>query len=385
MRRLLAVSSVLIVVLGLLSTPATAREDGVPVRAAAGAPRLQVTTLVSGLNHPWDIKPLPDGRLLMTEREPARLSLITDGVRRTVRFPTGRVWVSGETGLMGLAIDRRFGQNRRFYTCSGWKKPSGHDIRVNAWKLNRAGTRATLIKALLTGLPSRSGRHGGCRLLITTGGALIVGTGDAAVGTNARNKRSLGGKTLRLDPRTGRPHPRNPFIGSKVRATRYLLTFGHRNVQGLAQRADGGLWSVEHGSYRDDEVNKLQAGGDYGWNPVPGYDESVPMTDQRLPGKQIAARWRSGNPTIATSGATFVYGKQWGAYRGALAVAALAGERLVFIRFDKRGHKQRVFTPAALRGTYGRLRTVTQLADGSLLVCTDGWDGQDRVLRVTPS
>ena len=87
---------------------------------------------------------------------------------------------------------------------------------------------------------------------------------------------------------------------------RYVHTYGHRNVQGLAQRADGSLWSVEHGSDRDDEVNLLVNGGDYGWNPVPGYNESVPMTDQGLPGTQIDAKWSSGYPTVATSGGTFV-------------------------------------------------------------------------------
>jgi glucose/arabinose dehydrogenase len=106
-----------------------------------------------------------------------------------------------------------------------------------------------------------------------------------------------------------------------------VWTWGHRNVQGLAQRGDGTLWSVEQGSYRDDEVNLLVAGGDYGWNPVPGYDESVPMTDQSLPGRQIAAKWRSGDPTIATSGAAFVQGRRWGALNGALAVAGGVGEQ----------------------------------------------------------
>ena len=91
-----------------------------------------------------------------------------------------------------------------------------------------------------------------------------------------------------------------------------MVTYGHRNVQGLAQRSDGSIWSVEHGTDRDDEVNRLSTGGDYGWNPTPGYNESRPMTDQGLPGTQLNARWRSGKPTIATSGAAWVRGKQWG-------------------------------------------------------------------------
>jgi len=87
---------------------------------------------------------------------------------------------------------------------------------------------------------------------------------------------------LRLSRVTGAPYPRNPWINSSHFAARYLYTFGHRNVQGLARRWDGTLWSVEQGTYRDDEVNLLRNGGDYGYNPVPGYNESVPMTDQSL-------------------------------------------------------------------------------------------------------
>ena len=352
-------------------------------RAAVAGPNLRVSTLVSGLSHPWDVKSIGSGRLLITQREPARLTVATAGTTRDVDFPSDRIWVSGETGLMGLQIDPEFATNGRFYTCSGWSSGGGHDVRVNAWVLNKAATRARLVKALVTGLPTSTGRHGGCRLLLAENGSLIVGTGDAAIGTNPRDLTSLGGKTLRLDRRTGKPWPSNPFIKASNKNKRYLLTYGHRNVQGLAQRADGSLWSVEHGPDRDDEVNKLRAGGDYGWNPVPGYNESVPMTDQGLPGKQVGARWRSGVPTLATSGATFVNGTRWRAYNGALAVAALKTERVLFMKFDRAGRLQRVFTPAALR-SYGRLRTVTQLPDGRLLVATDGDAGAGRILVVRP-
>ena len=360
--------------------------DAPTSRSAAAVPALSVSTRIAGLNHPWDVKQLPSGSLLVTERDPARLTLSTPGGdERDIAFPSNRIWTSGETGLMGLAVDPDFAANRRFYTCSGWEKEGpGHDIRVNAWTLDRSERRATLKRALLTGLPTTSGRHGGCRLLMAQDGSLVVGTGDAAVGRNPRNLRSLGGKTLRLNRFSGKPWPSNPFVQSKIRSKRYLLTYGHRNVQGLAQRADGTLWSVEHGSFRDDEVNRLVRGGDYGWNPVPGYNERVPMTDQGLPGRQIGARWRSGTPTVATSGATFVYGSQWGDLDGALFVATLAGERMLAMTFGPRGRLERVSTPAALARDYGRLRTVTQLRNGDLLVCTDADGGQGRVLLVSP-
>ncbi len=228
-----------------------------------------------------------------------------------------------------------------------------------AWKLNQRATRAKRRGPLLTGLPATTGRHGGCRLLVADNGALLVGTGDAATGTNPRDLTSLGGKTLRLDRRTGKPWPGNRYSGATNARKRYVFTYGHRNVQGLAQRRDGSLWSVEHGSFRDDEVNRLVRGGDYGWHPVPGYNEQVPMTDRSLPGRQHRARWRSGNPTVAPGGATFVSGKEWGALRGDLAVAVLKDQQVLFLDFDSRGRLDGRRTPQALQ-QHGRIRTVVQ-------------------------
>ena len=347
-------------------------------------PTLRVRRLVTGLDNPWDVKRLPGGTLLVSERDRARLSAYSEGARRTVQFPEGRIWVSGETGLMSLEVDPDFADNHRFYTCSGWNKPGGgHDVRVVAWELDDDETQATRVETLLAGFPTSSGRHGGCRLLIARNGALVVGTGDAAVGTNPRDLTSLGGKTLRLDPATGDPWPGNPFARADNVRKRYVYTYGHRNVQGLAQRKDGTLWSVEHGSFRDDEVNRLRSGGDYGWNPVPGYDESVPMTDQSLPGRQIAARWRSGEPTLATSGAAWVHGKKWGRLNGTLAVAALKASRVVFMKFDGRGRLQWTRSPEKLR-QLGRLRSVTLTPGRALLLTTDNDGGSDAILRVSP-
>ena len=350
----------------------------------AALPGLRVRQVVTGLDNPWDVKRLPDGTLLVTERDRARLSAYANGQRTTVTFPSSSIWVSGETGLMSLAIDRDFADNRRFYTCSGWNKAGGgHDIRVNAWRLSPDAGRARRVDTLLAGCPTSNGRHGGCRLLITRKGALMVGTGDAAVGTNPRNLKSLGGKTLRLNPATGRPWPGNPFRNARNKNKRYVFTYGHRNVQGLAQRRDGTVWSVEHGSYRDDEVNLLRGGGDYGWHPVPGYNETVPMTDHSLPGRQVSARWSSGDPTVATSGASWVHGKQWGRLNGTLAVAALKASRVIFMKFGREGRLKWTVAPKRLR-QLGRLRSVTATPAGALLITTDNDDGDDEVLRVSP-
>jgi len=368
---------------GACTTQSSAPADGPTGGAIASdsSVRLAVTKVVSGLDHPWDVQPIGQGRLLITERS-GRLSVWAKGKRTTIPLPSGLVWASGETGLMGLAVDPDFRTNRRFYTCLGANISGGHDVRVIAWRLGKPATSATRVRTLITGFPTSSGRHGGCRLLILDNGALLVGTGDAAIGTNPQDKTSLGGKTLMLNRFTGKPWPTNPYIDAANKRQRYVQTYGHRNIQGLAQRDDGSLWSVEHGSDRDDEVNLLKNGGNYGWNPVPGYNESVPMTDQSLPGKQIDAKWSSGYPTLATSGASFVDGSQWGWYDGTLAVAALKAGELLFMKFDSTGKLQGVRSPVAMT-KYGRLRAVTVARDGSLLVTTDN-GGSDYVLRVRP-
>jgi glucose/arabinose dehydrogenase len=202
-------------------------------------------------------------------------------------------------------------------------------------------------------------------------GALLVGTGDNAVGTNAQDPGSLAGKVLRVDPATGNVA---------------VWTRGHRNVQGLAVRpVSGQVFAVEHGPDRDDEVNLLRQGGNYGWDPDGGghYDESVPMTDPEIAGA-IPAVWSSGRPTLATSGATFLDGDLWGAYDGLLLVGLLKARGVLALRLDDAGALQEQFRVPELDGAHGRIRSVLQGVDGALYVTTDNGRDADRLLRVTP-
>ena len=371
------------------STSAPAVEQRATQPRALAVPRLRVTRDARNLATPWDAQPIGNGAWLVTERTRKRLLRVKDGRVRRITFPSGSVWASGETGLMGLEIDPDFRRNGRFYTCQGgFRSGGGHDVRVVAYRLNDAQTRATRIRVLLRGIQATSGRHGGCRLLITPNGSMMVGTGDAAVGRNPRALGSLNGKVLRLNRFTGAPWPANPYPDAAIVRKRYVYNYGHRNIQGLARRRDGTIWSIEHGSFRDDEVNIVRKDGDYGWHPVPNspddpaYNEEVPMTDHALPGPQVSARWRSGSTTIATSGGAFVYGRRWGSLNGTLAVAALKGSRVVFMKFDANGQLVRTFTPAALRN-FGRLRSVTRAPNGDLVVTTSN-GSNDSVLRVRP-
>ena len=196
----------------------------------------------------------------------------------------------------------------------------------------------------------------------------------------------MAGKVLRVDPRTGDGLPDNPFADSDDPATRRIWTYGHRNVQGLAQRPDDdAVYSIEHGPDRDDEVNELTAGANYGWNPVSGsggYDESVPMTDDSIP-DAVAAVWSSGSPTIAPSGGTFVEGADWGDYDGTLFLGLLKDTGVLALRIDGDGELVDQFRVPELEDEYGRIRAVREGQDGALYVTTDN-GGDDRLLRVTP-
>ncbi|NNF54572.1 MAG: DUF4214 domain-containing protein [Acidimicrobiales bacterium] len=335
-----------------------------------------------GLTIPWDVLALPGGDILIAERSGALSLSPPDGSRRSVIADFADLFANGETGLMGMALDPDFAGNRRFYTCQGHSSP--REIQVIAWTLDVGTSAATRVAdPLVAGIPIGSGRHGGCQLEIDASGQLIVGTGDAAIGSLPQNLTSLGGKTLRVDRFTGAGVSSNPFSASSDPNTRKLLSFGHRNVQGVAVHpSTRAIWTAEHGPTRDDEVNQIDPGGNYGWNPVPGYNESVPMTDTREFPTAVSAAWATGAPTLALSGATFLSGKQWGSWENGLAVASLKDSSLRILFFNSRGVYRG--QQMVIRGEYGRLRAVTASPDGSLLVTTSNGGGGDQVLRIVP-
>ena len=366
------------------SKPTTTPSASSTTSAPANTPKLDVSTIADGLEHPWDIAVLPSGELLFTERDRERVSILTaDGKRRTVlESPTG-MWHGGETGLMGIELAPDFESTREFITCHGFQAGGSQDVRVVRWRLDGDMEKATKVRDLVTGLPSSSGRHGGCSLATDPDGALFVGTGDAAIGTNAQNLDSGGGKVLRVDAKTGDGLPGNPYADDDNAMKRRVWTYGHRNVQGLAFDADDNLYGAEHGPDVDDEVNRIQKGGNYGWNPVPGFNESVPMTDNDLPGEQIAAAWSSGRPTLAVSGAAFLIGDDWGSLEGVLAVTALKDESLRFMRFNNAGKFVDESSVKEFDSTYGRLRGAVVGPDGTLYI-TSSNGSDDVIVKVLP-
>jgi glucose/arabinose dehydrogenase len=340
------------------------------------------TVVVSGLNRPWDIAFTPDGTMLFTEKS-GEINAFVGGVKVTMHDPADSI-ISGEGGMMGMAVDPAFETNRRIYVCFFSTLPPGtaNDVRVVRFEVNADYTALANRADIVTGMPVSTGRHSGCRTRFGPDGNLYIGTGDAAIGTNPQDKFSLGGKVLRVDT-DGNGVAGNPGVDAPGTFDPRILTYGHRNVQGLAfHPLTGQAYSVEHGSNCDDEVNLLVPGGNYGWNPVPGYTEAgTPMTDLVEFPDAVEAVWSSGCPTIAPSGATFLEGEQWSGWNNNLVLAVLKDQHVHGIILGE-GFDEVFREDEAVTG-FGRLRTAVQGPDGALYLSQDANPGS--ILRVEPA
>ncbi|CAN5885137.1 PQQ-dependent sugar dehydrogenase [soil metagenome] len=340
---------------------------------------LSTSVVVGNLAQPWDLGFTPAGGIVFTEKVGRVRVRTSRGELRTLAAP-GDVVVRSEGGMMGLAMDPNFSANRRLYVCFQSNAGGGTDVRVVRYRLNQAGTGLHDRADIVTGIPAGSGRHTGCRPRFGPDGNLWIGTGDAATGSVPQAPKSLGGKVLRVDT-NGRAVPGNAPAPFDPR----IYTYGHRNVQGLAFSPGGQAYAIEHGPAVDDEVNRLVAGGNYGWDPRPlgggsAYDESRPMTDTQRHPNARAAVWRSGSSTIAPSGATFLTGNQWSGWDGVLAMAVLKGRQVRVLGLDGSGSSvTQEWTEITDRG---RLRSAVQGPDGNLYLATDANPGA--ILRVTP-
>lgn len=338
---------------------------------------LRVEDYITGLERPWDLAWLPNGTVLVTERA-GPLNVFMDGPEEppTEISLTDLVSSGGEGGMMGLEVDPSFEDNGYVYVCLASNAGGENDVRVARLTMSRPNAEVVEDRTdIITGMPHNDGargRHSGCRPRFGPDGFLWVGTGDAAMGSTPQDDESLGGKVLRVT-RDGAAAPDNPN-------GRLWYSKGHRNIQGMAFRDDGVGMSAEHGPNVDDEVNPLVP-GNFGWDPVPGYDESVPMTDLDKFPDAVEAAWSTGRPTLALAGATFLQGERWGNLNGVLAVATLKAMHLHILDVDADGNAE---SRGRLVEGQGRLRTPRQGPDGLLYITTDARDDGDRVLRVTP-
>ena len=356
--------------------PSSANTSPSVSTASTETPTFKEEVVVQGRQNVWDVVMLPGKQLLFTERS-GSVNLYDNGKVKQVAAISD-VAARGEGGLMGMALDPQFAQNRELYLCHN---STAGDIRVTRWKLSTDLSNLSDRSDIITGITANpSGRHSGCRLAFGPDGYLWTGTGDSAQGTHSQQPKSLNGKILRTD-RDGKAAPGN--LGGNFDARIY--SYGHRNTQGIAffPKARNGLVGVsaEHGSTVDDELNPLVK-GNFGWAPPDGYDESgVAMTDTKRFPDAVKAMWSSVTPTQAPSGITVISGSKWKGWDGAVAMAVLKDQHLKIIRLsddNKLAKEEKV-----LEGTYGRLRMVYQGADGSLYVTTDN-KSNDKIIKLTP-
>ncbi|HKH26226.1 MAG TPA: PQQ-dependent sugar dehydrogenase, partial [Acidimicrobiia bacterium] len=316
-----------------------------------------------------------DGRMFFTERPgPVKLRL-ANGTINPIVMPSDVAPV-GEAGMMGIAVDPNYASNNFIYACY----TAGSDNRVVRYRVNATQNGTDAATVLVQGL-SKANFHDGRRVRFGPDGKLWVTTGDGGVGTHPQNLDSLNGKVLRINS-DGTAPADNPFVGQA--GDDRVYTYGHRNPQGIAFRPGNDVpYAIDHGPDKNDEVNQLVAGGNGGWDPVPGYNQGVPMTDlQKFPDAMIPA-WRSGDSgTVAPSGGTFLTGAQWKSWDGALAVAFLKDSKARVMFLDGNGNVS-FATPILANGV--RLRSAVQGPDGNLYISTDVGGGNGAIWKVTPS
>jgi glucose/arabinose dehydrogenase len=328
---------------------------------------MRVETVAEGLEVPWELAFLPDGRALVTER-PGRIRMLErDGSLR--EQPVAEVDVSeqGEGGLLGLALDPDFAENGLVYLY--FTTPTA--MKLERWQLTGDGMRREA--DLIDGTIQAGVVHDSGRIAFGPDGDLYVATGEAGQAELAQDPQSLNGKYLRLTP--------EQYHGAASRPE--IVSLGHRNPQGFDwEPRSGRLISTEHGPSGGDgpqgfdEINEIRKGANYGWPEVFGEDHG-----------DFTAPLRVYEEAIAPSGATFVT-REGSAWTGDYLFATLRGEALHRLRL--RGNRV-VEDETLLEDDYGRLRTVVEGPDGDLYVLTSNRDGRgdpqdndDRILRITP-
>ncbi|MEV0529031.1 PQQ-dependent sugar dehydrogenase [Streptomyces sp. NPDC050439] len=333
--------------------------DAPPKKGSASVTK----TLTENLKSPWGLAPLPGGDLLVSSRDEGTITRV-DGEtgKKTELGSVPGVSPAGEGGLMGLAVSPSYASDHMVYAyfttesdnrisrmLYDEKKPSGEQL----------GAPDTVFKGIPKGVV-----HNGGRIAFGPDKMLYAGTGETGDTGLAQDKKSLGGKILRLTA-DGDPAPGNPFDDSPV------YSYGHRNVQGLAWDEEKRLWAAEFGQDTWDELNEIKAGGNYGWPEVEGKGDEEGYDDP-------VAQWKTSD--ASPSGIAYAEGSIW--------MAGLRGERLW--RIPVRGVDGTVEPQSFLKGKHGRLRTVVAAGKDKLWLVTNETDsrgtpekGDDKILEVT--
>lgn len=357
-----------ILALPLLFAPASPPAAAEVVRSEQAS--FRITVLARGIEYPWGVAALPDGRLIVTEwlgrvrlvGADGRVSPPLPGVPETVANRQG--------GMLDIALHPRFAENGLVYLCHVTAGEGGTSSTITRVRL--AGERLVEPRAILSVTPRlRNGQHFGCRMAFGHDLMLYAGFGDRLEMARAQDLGDLNGKIIRLTDAGAVPED-NPFVG-RPGARPEIWSYGHRNIQGLiVDPATGALWAHEHGPQGGDEVNLIRRGANYGW-PLATHGVNyggAPISPHRsLPG--MADPLHVWVPSIAPSGFAAVTGEAFPGWRGNLLVGALRGRAL--LRLARAGDRIVAEERIAMFGE--RIRDVRVLPDGRVILLTDSRDG----------
>lgn len=344
----------------------------------------QVTpeVLARGLQNPWGLAFIGDGRMVVTER-PGRMRVVeADGRVGPALKGLPDIDAVGQGGLLDVVADRDFAGNRTLHFCYSEPGAGGNSTAMASARLSDDGTQLEGLRVVFSQKPKVGSRlHFGCRIAQAGDGSLFLTLGDRF--TRMQDAQTLDnhhGKVVRVQA-DGKPHPDNPFA-ARAGALPEVWTLGHRNIQGAALGPDGVLWTIEHGPQGGDELNRLDAGRNYGW-PVITYGENYgggrigEGITSRAGLEQPVQYWV---PSIAPSGLAFLGSDRYGpAWKGNLFTGSLKFRHLVRLRLE--GGKV-VEQERLLVDLKARVRDVREGPDGLLYVLTDDRDGQ--LIRLAP-
>jgi glucose/arabinose dehydrogenase len=368
--------------LALMAFPALlAGEDAAQAqqRFPSSAGDLVVETVAGGLENPWGLAFLPDGRMLVTER-PGRLRLVgADGKLSPPLSGVPNVAARGQGGLLDVVLDPNFAQNRAIYLSFAEARAGGSSTSVARARLNERGTALEGARVIFQQMPTiASNMHFGSRLVFDRTGALFVTVGDRyGQRDQAQNPGNHIGKIMRINPEGGAATGNPRIEGWQPE----IWSIGHRNVQGAALHPQTGqLWTAEHGARGGDEVNTPKAGRNYGWPVISfGVDYSGAKLGEGTAKAGMEPPLFYWDPSIAPSGAAFYTGAAWPAWTNSFFVGGLAGQMLV--RLSTQGETV-TGQEQLLKGLNERIRDVRQGPDGFIYLLSDAADG--KLLRVRP-
>ena len=329
--------------------------------AAAG---YQVTTIASGLDKPWSIAQLPDGAgFLVTEKSGQLLHISDTGESKSIAG-VPPVYFKSQGGLLEVVLDPGFAVNKLLYLSY-----AGGDADANRTTVVRArlddGQLVQLETILEVQPDKKKAAHYGGKLAFLPDGTLLVSVGEGfEYREQAQSLDSELGKLLRIRS-DGSPPPDNPFPDAAPR----VYSYGHRHSQGLAvDDTDGTIWMTEHGPKGGDELNRIEAGNNYGWPAITyGVDYSGAIISPYTEAEGMEQPVTYWVPSIATSGLAIYRGDGFAGWQGSLLIGALKDEKLYRLAPDGQGFNQSEPFPEVT----GRVRDVRVLADGSIAAVTD--------------